>query len=337
MHDAYTINSLTSLGYLLLLAFWADRYERESSLHLVRLFFLSVLATGVFALVKCLVLGLCRPDLAHPVVEAYLVAGAAEEALKFLVLARFLPRLRGLDEPMDAIVYLGVVALGFTFYENIAYFLRFTAEGQRAAALTGDLTLYRQQLGFIFMARAVPGHLLFDTIAGFLLARAFLRGDLVRGLAPAFLLATLLHGTWNLLAVAAGWGAFLGYAALLVVGSVAVVVWTLRRSPHRARQRELAAAMARTPGLDRRLARRVIGVMRRATGDRQEELDRQLRRLLRRPGERRAVEMDELLAEESRRNGRAMQFWSLVMGILLAGFVANLLVSLAGRALLALG
>jgi hypothetical protein len=47
--------------------------------------------------------------------------------------------------------------------------------------------------------------------------------------------------------------------------------------------------------------------------------------------------MDELLAEESRRNGRAMQFWSLVMGILLAGFVANLLVSLAGRALLALG
>ena len=66
MHDAYTINSLTSLGYLLLLAFWADRYERESGLHLVRVFFASVLATGAFGLVRCLARAFADPTSPTP-------------------------------------------------------------------------------------------------------------------------------------------------------------------------------------------------------------------------------------------------------------------------------
>ena len=337
MHDAYTINSLTSLGYLLLLAFWADRYERESGLHLVRVFFASVLATGAFGLVKCLALGLCRPDVAHPVIESYVIAGAAEEGLKFGVLAWVLPRLRGFNEPMDVIVYLGVVALGFTFHENLGYFLSFTAEGQRLAAETGDLSLYRQQLGYILVARAVPGHLLFDTIAGALLAYGFGTGGLKRWFLPAFTLATLLHGTWNLLAGHGRWLPFLLYAVLLVAGTVVAVLWALRRSPHRRRQRDLEGLLAASPGLHPRLPRRVIRTLRRTTGERQDELDRRVRALLNRGGVRAAAEIEDVIAEENRLRGRAVQFWELVMGILLAGIVAHLVIGLAGQALVWVG
>jgi RsiW-degrading membrane proteinase PrsW (M82 family) len=337
MHDAYTINSLTSLGYLLLLAFWADRYEREAPLQLVRVFFVSVLATGAFGLVKCLALSLCRPDVAHPVVESYVVAGAAEEGLKFAVLAWLMPRMRGVDEPMDVIVYLGVIALGFTFHENIGYFLSFTAEGQRLAAESGDLSLYRQQLGYIFMARAVPGHLLFDTIAGGLLAYRYGRGGLRRWLLPAFAVATLLHGTWNLLAGMGRWLPFLLYAVLLVAGTVAVVLGALRRSPYRRRQRELRTLLADAQGLHPRLPGRVIRVLRRATGQRQADLDRRLRRLLTGGSLRAEAEIEALIGEETRFRGRAVQFWELVMGILLAGFLAHLAIALAGQALIWVG
>jgi len=336
MQDAYVINSLTSLVFLLLLAFWADRYERESSVALVRVFFWSVLATGCFAIVKCLVLGLCRPGMAPLVVEAYVIAGAAEEALKFGILWRLLPRLRGLDEPMDPIVYLGVIALGFTFHENIGYFLHFTAEGQRVAAATGDPSLYRQQLGFIFLARAVPGHLLFNTCAAFLLARGFVAGDLRRRLLPAYLLATLLHGTWNLLAGMGSWPAFLLYAGSLIVASVAVVVWALRRSPHRRRQLELQADLERLEERDPGLPRRLIRVLRRVTGERQLELERQVRRHLGGNEARAAEEIAAVVAEESRLHGRGMRFWEFVLGILLAGFLANVAIELAGQTLLRL-
>jgi len=41
-----------------------------------------------------------------------------------------------------------------------------------------------------------------------------------------------------------------------------------------------------------------------------------------------AVEIDALIAEETLRNGRAMQFWEFVVGILLAGFLAEFLIAL---------
>ena len=179
----------------------------------------------------------------------------------------------------------------------------------------------------------MPGHLLFDTIAGALLAHGFLAGGLKRWFLPAFTLATLLHGTWNLLAGSGRWLPFLLYAGLLVAGTVAAVVWALRRSPHRRRQRDLERQLAGAPGLHPRLPRRVIRTMRRMGGDRQEELDRRLRGLLTLAGVRAEAEIEAVIAEESRLRGRAVQFWELVMGILLAGIVAHLVIALAGRAL----
>lgn len=325
MLDAILINSLMSLFFLIALAFWADRYERESGLLLVRVFFLSVLATGGFALIKCLGLGWCRPDVAPRWVEAYVIAAGLEELLKFALLAKLWPQLRELDEPLDAVVYLGVIALGFAFHENIGYFLGFTAEGQRVAEATGDLDLYRAQLGFIFLARAVPGHLLFDTCAGSLLAYGLYRGNPTRWLAPAYGLAVLLHGTWNLLAAT---GLFPLFALVLISGSICVVFWSLRRSPHRERQNALQVDLRRVAGLDPQLPRRLVRVMRRASGERQRDLDARVRGHLTAPSAVAAVEIDALIAEETLRNGRAMQFWEFVVGILLAGFLAEFLIAL---------
>ncbi len=337
MNDAFVINSVFTFGYLLLLAFKADRHERESATLLLKVFFVSVLATGAFGIVKCIGLGLCGPDRAHPVIESYLVAGAAEEALKFFILIKLLPRLRELDEPMDPIVYLGVIALGFGFHENISYFLHFTAEGQRVAAATGDLTLYRQQLGLITLARAVPGHLLFNTCAGFLLAWGFVRGEMRRWLLPAYLLAVVLHGTWNLLAWTGNGILFLAYIVLLIGGAVVAVVWAARRSPYLNRQRDLRSELGRVAGLDPGLTKRLVRVMRRATGERQAELDRQVRGLLGDPSGSPGSAIEALIDEESQSNSGASQFWVLAFGMIIAGFMGNLLIWLTLLALSLIG
>ncbi|HOX24588.1 MAG TPA: PrsW family glutamic-type intramembrane protease [Candidatus Krumholzibacteria bacterium] len=330
MLDAVVINSAMSVLFLVALAFWADRYERESGRLLVAIFFASVLATGAFALVKCLALGLCEDGAVAPMVDAYVVTGAAEEALKFAILAAILPRLRSLDEPMDAIIYLGVVALGFSFHENVQYFLQFTAEGGRIAQETGDATVYREQLRFIFLVRAIPAHLLFDTCAAALLGYALQRGRLAWWLVPTYLLASLLHGTWNVLA---GTFVFPLYVLSLLAGSVAVLLWAVRRSPYRRRQFELQRELKHTGLADTTLPRRLLRAMRRTSGARQTELAYLVRAALVDTPATAEARIADLIDEENQLNGPGLQFGQFVAGILLAGFSAELVLALVVMAL----
>ena len=319
LSDALLINSLLTTGYLVLVAVVLDRHEREPAGELLRLFWVGILATGAFGFLKCSVMGLCGPHHRPPLVEHYVIAGMLEEALKFGVLLWFLRRCRHVDEPLDAIIYLGIVALAFAFDENIGYFLHYTEPGRRLLQETGVRDDYEAQLRMITFARALPGHLLFDTIAGGLLALGAGRGDLRRYLGPAFAVAVLLHGTWNLLA---GSPAFFGYLLALTVVALAVTGWAARRSPHRRRQRELLQAMRRR-GLPDGLIGELRGALRRNDGRRQVAMTATVYDALEQPPAEAAGLVEDVITGDREHGRPAVRVAALIGGALVVGYAAQ--------------
>jgi RsiW-degrading membrane proteinase PrsW (M82 family) len=194
LEDAVIINALLNVG-LIALIFTLDRFERESAVELAKVFFLSITATFGLTFVKALTM---ENVVLAPAVSAYLEAGFFEELLKFGILAWVLFRLRVCDESFDLVVYMGTIALGFAFFENVNYYLRITAPGTLWRTLTADASLYNTQLATAVAARLTPVHLLIDLAAVFLIGR----GDRARWarVAAAFFAAVFLHGTWNVLA-----------------------------------------------------------------------------------------------------------------------------------------
>jgi RsiW-degrading membrane proteinase PrsW (M82 family) len=194
VEDAVIINAVLSLGLLAIILF-LDRYERESIFALAKIFFLSILATSLFGFAKTVLVG------GHeftPFFESFVAAGFFEEALKFALLTFVVYRLKEFNESFDLIVYMGTIALGFEFFENVNYYLRITNPGAFWQALTSDASLYNKQLLLALAARLTPGHLLFDLSAVYVIGRAE-KIRLARIL-EAFACAWILHGTWNMLA-----------------------------------------------------------------------------------------------------------------------------------------
>jgi RsiW-degrading membrane proteinase PrsW (M82 family) len=150
---------------------------------------------------------------------ALLIIGPVEEFAKFMALltSYFIYRSE-FDEPADGIIYMSCVALGFSLIENFFYAMRPDSE---------YLLLLR-----LFIS--TPMHICFSAFMGlsFYLWR---RDNRATGLlAISFILASLSHGTYNLII-------FNGYAlsALIVVVGV-ILSWTMdllsyatALSPHR--------------------------------------------------------------------------------------------------------
>jgi|GEM_PF-3454346 len=225
LEDAVIINAALNVG-LIALIFYLDRFERESVVELAKVFFLSIAATFVLTFVKSLTMS---DVILAPGVSAYVEAGFFEELLKFGILAWVISRLRVCDESFDLIVYMGTIALGFAFFENINYYLRITAPGTLWRALTSDSTLYNTQLATAFAARLTPVHLLIDLAAVISVGR----GEKIRWsrVLAAFAAAVFLHGTWNILADSI-W--IVPYTFLLtVLATTSIILLSSRSKFHR--------------------------------------------------------------------------------------------------------
>jgi len=144
--------------------------------------------------------------------SAYVNAGLVEEGIKFLVLAGTIWWLGfpDLAEPIDFVVYLGVLGAGFGIYEDFWYIF----SGSYNVWIDGDVGRFREVFSAIVLARSFPGHILFGGIAGCLVGYArFLRTWRARlpWLVGGFVLAVVLHGTFNVIASAGGTIPLLAY------------------------------------------------------------------------------------------------------------------------------
>ena len=147
---------------------------------------------------------------------ALVTAALLEEAAKFLLafVSIWHYRFPNIAEPFDLAIYFGVLGVGFGIYEDFWYIFSTTYPSWVA----GDVGRFNEIFRGITLARAFPGHILFNAIAGFLLGFAFFASGRKRAawIAASFLLALVLHVGFNGIAIVGESPLLLAYIVLLV-------------------------------------------------------------------------------------------------------------------------
>jgi len=218
---------------------WLDRYEPEPTGLLLFAFFwgatVAALAAAVLNTASAMAIARTGGESEGMASTAVLVAPWVEEAAKGLaVLLVLWFRRAELDGVVDGIVLAGLAGVGFAFTENILYFGRAFLAGGEDLGLTGGIFA----AGVTFVLRGVLSpfaHPLFTAMTGIgigLAARS--TNPRVRWLAPlgGFLLAVLLHATWNWASLSGLSGFLTGYVAIMVpafAATIAVAAWSRRR------------------------------------------------------------------------------------------------------------
>jgi RsiW-degrading membrane proteinase PrsW (M82 family) len=209
---------------------WLDRYEAEPTRYLVFAFLWGALVAvvGAYFLNTLGLRLLVESSWTDPLeTGAVYLAPVTEETLKGLgVLLIFLFRRREFDGVIDGIVYAGLVGAGFAFSENVLYLGQAYAEYGNEG-LTGT-----------FIVRGIMGpfgHSFFTSLVGIGIGvAASVRSPAGRVLAVVvgWVCAMLLHGIWNLSALAGMDGffeAYLTFQVPLFLAFVGFLVWLRRR------------------------------------------------------------------------------------------------------------
>ena len=209
---------------------WLDRYEAEP----VRYQLFSFLWGALVAVVGAFFLNtfglklLVEASWTDPLqTGAVYLAPVTEETLKGLgILLIYLLRRREFDGIVDGIVYAGLIGAGFAFSENILYLGQaYNEYGNEGLTST-------------FLVRGLMGpfgHPLFTSLTGIGIGIAVsARRPLVRVLAVlvGWVCAMILHGLWNLSALAGMDGffeAYVTYQVPLFLAFVAFLFWLRRR------------------------------------------------------------------------------------------------------------
>src|SRR6476646_6888580 len=181
--------------YIMLLL-WIDRYESEPLWMLATAFLWGALVAVFIAIILNTINGeivaaATRSQQIGRNFVAVISAPIVEESAKALILlVLFLWKKDEFDGIIDGIVYAGMVGLGFAMTENILYYGRAVQEG------VGALTVI-----FVLRGMAAPfSHPLFTSMTGIGLGWSRQSNNgFVKVVAPVlgFMLAILLHATWN--------------------------------------------------------------------------------------------------------------------------------------------
>ena len=117
---------------------------------------------------------------------------AIEEVMKFLVAKVTVLRRREDDEPIDPVIYMVTVALGFAAAENTLFLI---------SPLAGDSLLQTVMTGNLRFVGATLLHVLSSAAIGVMLGLSFYRSKNVRRLysVGGVILAVLLHSIFNFL------------------------------------------------------------------------------------------------------------------------------------------
>jgi len=148
---------------------------------------------------------------------AFVGYAAIEEAVKLLALFVTVWPLRYPDaiEPYDFVLLFGILGAGFGVYEDFSYIF----SGSYPAWIEGDALRFRFVFGSLMMARSLPGHILFNALAGAFLGWARFRAvgwRRVPWIAGGFFVAVCLHALYNVIAVYGRWPSLLAYCVALI-------------------------------------------------------------------------------------------------------------------------
>ncbi len=125
---------------------------------------------------------------------------ALEELLKFVMVFLWISHRKEFDEPIDAMVYMVIVALGFATVENIATALR---------ATNGVELIVLRFIGATLL------HSLASGIVGYYWARGIIKCKEMKYIAGGLLIASLFHTAFNYLMIV--WGPGIKVTGLLAL------------------------------------------------------------------------------------------------------------------------
>jgi RsiW-degrading membrane proteinase PrsW (M82 family) len=218
---------------------WIDRYESEPLWMLATAFFWGALVAVFIAFIFNTSIQIMAAIATHSQeigqnVGAVISAPIVEESSKaFILLVLFLWKRDEFDGIVDGIVYAGMVGLGFAMTENILYYGRALHEGQ-------------DTLKVLIVLRGIASpfaHPLFTGMTGIGLGWSRQSNNgFIKLVAPVvgFMLAILLHATWNASATyggAAGFFAvYFGIMGPALIVTLMVVFFSLRREGRIVRQ-----------------------------------------------------------------------------------------------------
>jgi RsiW-degrading membrane proteinase PrsW (M82 family) len=218
---------------------WLDRYEPEPRGLLLFAFFwgatVAALVAAVVNTASAVAIARTGGESEGMAATAVLVAPWVEEAAKGLgVLLVLWFRRAEFDGVVDGIVLAGLAGVGFAFTENILYFGEAFLAGGEELGLTGGFFA----AGVTFVLRGVLSpfaHPLFSAMFGIglgLAARSPSRSTRWGAPAAGFLVAVLLHATWNWASLSGLSGFFTGYVVIMVPAfalTIGVAAWSRRR------------------------------------------------------------------------------------------------------------
>lgn len=141
-----------------------------------------------------------------------------EEAMKFALTYIFALRTRDVDEPLDEIVYLAAVALGFAALENSLFLLSPFLEGSIGTAFL---------ITNIRFVGATLVHLVSAVIIGVFMANTFYKPKRTRLIAAfiGILIATVFHTMYNLFLKSSASGELFAVFLSLWVVAGFVLLW----------------------------------------------------------------------------------------------------------------
>ncbi len=162
------------------------------------------------AILKISSLTLQQPETVISEALIFMIFGVAlvEEVTKFLGARMLLAKNPVFDEPVDAMIYLITIALGFAALENILVLNQLAGQTQISQAF-GTLTL--RFLGANFL------HTLASGTVGYYWAKGILERNVPSRLFLGLALATILHSIFNLLIIKLGPGYFLATSIFLFI------------------------------------------------------------------------------------------------------------------------
>ncbi len=156
------------------------------------------------------------PQVLRTAILYIVIVAVTEEALKFLVVySRVLNRTTELDEPIDAMVYMIITALGFAAIENVLIVTPMFQENFPA----GLNILLTRFVGATFL------HALASAVIGYYLALSLFHPKkrfplLIHG----FTIAILLHGFYNIFVVYMQDNFFFVFPTAVLIFSTAIVI-----------------------------------------------------------------------------------------------------------------
>jgi len=183
---------------LMMYVYFRDKYEKEPVKLILKGILLGAIIIFPVGVIEnyIIVVGKDFGKIAKAAWDGFIVAGATEEAFKYMAVFILVWRNRNFNEKFDGIVYAVSVSLGFAAVENLFYVFSNSNS---------------MQVGLLRAFTAVPGHTIFGIVMGFYLGMArFSVPNRSKWLISAFTVPWLLHGLYDFLLMS-------GHPVLLIV------------------------------------------------------------------------------------------------------------------------